>query len=283
MKYLITGGSGQVGSATTQRLSENSSHEVLSVSHSQLDIASRDAVFTLVSDFQPDVVINAAAMTNVDACETEVEQAFAINALGVRHLTQAAELINAHLVHISTDFVFDGEQSRPYTEFDLTNPLSVYAKSKLGGDDEALQYGRASVLRVAWVFGNPEGDFLSWVANGVRAGEINALIDDQVSTPTYAGDVARVIEYITLQRLFGLINVANAGETTRLDMGKAICERLGIPHSLAGIEASVLNRPAPRPNYSALSTDLLKRETGIEMRPWIDTLDDYCKNAKGLT
>lgn len=275
MKILITGASGQLGSAVDEKFSSEGAHDILALGHGDLSITSRDDTFTCVTQFQPDVIVNAAAMTNVDGCETNVDDAFAINALGVRHLAQSADLVNAHLVHISTDFVFDGESDRAYSEYDLTNPLSIYAKSKLGGDHEASAYSRSTVLRVAWVFGNTRGDYFSWVLNGVRDGSINSLIDDQVGTPTYSYDIADVISHCVTHRIYGLMNVANEGETTRLAMGQEVCDRIGVQHNLAGIDADSLGRPAPRPAYSALSTSLLSHTTGIVMRPWTDALDDH--------
>lgn len=275
MKYLITGARGQVGSAALDLLSQNPNNEVIGLSHSDLDIAQRDQVFNVVASLKPDVVFNASAMTNVDLCEDEVDQAFAINSMGVRNLAQASESVDAHLVHISTDFVFDGKTDRPYSEHDLAVPLSVYATSKLGGDNEALSYSKGSVLRVAWVFGNPNGDFFSWVVSGVKDKSVEAVIDDQLSTPTFAKDVIPVLEKISLHRIYGLINVANEGIASRLDMANEMLKRLGLEHNLKGIDAASLKRKADRPNYSALSTDLLFRQTSIQMRSWQEALDDH--------
>lgn len=275
MKILVTGSNGQVGSAVIEQYAKNERHEVLGLSREKLDISSRNDVMVAVSSFQPDAVVNAAAMTNVDACETQIEKAFEINSLGVRNLAQASDSVGAQLIHLSTDFVFDGKQNRPYSEFDLTNPLSIYAKSKLGGDQEALSYSLGTVLRVAWVFGNENGDFFSWVAKGVAENSVSSLIDDQVGTPTYSFDVAKVVEYCSSHKLTGLINVANSGETTRLEMGKAICDRLNISNQLTGISNDSLGRPAPRPAYSALNSSLLTKITGIQMRSWQEALDEY--------
>ncbi len=274
MKILITGAQGQVGSATVEKFSVES-NEVIGLDVRDLDITSRNDVFLAISQLQPDVVVNAAAMTNVDACETNIDQAFSINALGVRNLAQACESVDAQLIHLSTDFVFDGEISRPYSEFDIPNPLSVYGTSKLGGDNEALNYHRGTVLRLAWVFGNPKGDFFTWVTDGVKEGTITSLIDDQIGTPTYSYDVATVAHYCATHRLAGLFNVANGEETTRLAMGIEICERLGIEHNLSGITSDSLNRPAARPAYCPLSTATLTQTTGIVMRSWQEALDEH--------
>ncbi|HMS25572.1 MAG TPA: dTDP-4-dehydrorhamnose reductase [Acidimicrobiia bacterium] len=280
VKVLITGASGQVGSAAVEQFSSDKRNDVVSLSHSELNIASRSDVLGALSQLGPNLVINAAAMTNVDACEERTTDAFAINALAVRNLVQGCENIQAHLIHLSTDFVFDGNAARPYSEFDITNPLSVYGTSKLGGDNEALSYSRSTVLRVAWVYGNVKGDFFSWVLDGVKDNSITSLIDDQISTPTYSFDIAHVMQHCATHRLTGLIHVANEGETTRLEMGKEICNRLSLPHNLSGIPAESLKRPARRPAYSALSTDALTRTTGIIMRPWKESLDDHIKRMQ---
>lgn len=280
MKILVVGASGQVGSAAFEQFNKNGKNDVLGLSRSDLDITARNDVLVVASEFAPDVIVNGAAMTNVDACELNTDQAFAINSLGVRNLVQASDLVGAQLIHISTDFVFDGKQKRPYTEFDQTNPLSVYAMSKLAGDNEALSYNLGTVLRAAWVFGNPLGDFFSWVVDGVKAGTIDSLIDDQSSTPTYSFDIAKIIEYCSSHRLTGLINVANASETNRLEMGRLVCDLLGVDHDLKGIPADSLNRPAPRPSYSALNTDLLFKVSGIQMRSWQEALDEHIKQLQ---
>ena len=275
MKYLITGATGQVGSAAVKILSQNEKNDVIAISHSDFDISKRDDAINTIVAIKPDVVVNAAAMTNVDLCEDEVSQAFAINAYGVRNIATGCDMVDAHLIHLSTDFVFDGEISRPYSEYDEANPLNVYAKSKLGGDEEALKYDKGSVLRVAWVFGNPRGDFFSWVLNGVKDGSITSVIDDQFSTPTFANDIIPVIEKVSSLRMHGLINVANSGVASRLEMAVEFLKKMRIDNELSGVSAQSLNRKAKRPNYSALSTDLLYRETNIEMRSWQESLNEH--------
>ena len=162
-KAIIAGAKGQVGSAVCELLNKDSKFEVFEFSSKDLDVSNRDNVRSNVYSINPDVIINCAAMTNVDLCESEQDNAFAINSLGVRNLTQAASEVNSQLIHLSTDYVFDGEKKSPYSEFDIAKPQSVYATSKLGGDNEALAYDMSTVLRVAWVFGNTKGDFFSWV------------------------------------------------------------------------------------------------------------------------
>lgn len=280
IKVLIAGVNGQVGSAVKELLSTNEKFEIYGFNHSEFDISSRNSVRNIIYELIPDVIVNAAAMTNVDLCETEQNKAYNINSLGARNLMQAANEINAHLIHLSTDYVFDGEKKSPYTEFDIPNPQSVYATSKLGGDNEILIYDKSTVLRVAWVFGNKKGDFFSWVLDGVKNNTIKSLIGDAVCTPTYSNDIAYVINYVILNRIFGLINVANTGETTRLEMGNIFLKKLGIDVELNSITTQSLNRPAKRPLYSSLETNTLNIVTGISMRNWQDALEEHLEKFK---
>ena len=220
-------------------------------------------VSSVVYTIKPDVIINAAAMTNVDLCESEFDNAFNINSLGVRNLTQSAQEINSHLIHLSTDFVFDGQKKSPYSELDIPNPQSIYALSKLGGDTEALKYEKSTVLRVAWVFGNPNWDFFSWVYDGYKNNTIKTLISDAQCTPTYSDDIAMVIDHVVSNQNYGLLNVANSNVTTRLEMGQLFLKKLGIDFMFDAVTSETLNRPALRPLYSALSTTTLKAVTGI--------------------
>lgn len=279
-RILIAGANGQVAESVIELLSLDEKNEVLGLTRNDLDISSRTSTLNTVHEFKPDVVFNGAAMTNVDLCESEQDRAFAINAIGVRNLVGACADIDAHFIHLSTDFVFDGEKKAPYSEFDIANPLSVYALSKLGGDTEALRYEKATILRVAWVFGKTGSDFFSWVLNGVKDGSIKSLISDAISSPTYSKDIAKVTETMISHGIYGLINVANAGEVSRLDMGKEILKRANINFELEAITQDSLNRPAKRPLYSVLSCNTLETLTGIKMRTYEEALDEHYETFK---
>ncbi len=154
MKVLVTGASGQVGAEIEELLRGTRQNELLALNHSELDIADRERVLQVTGEWEPDVIINAAAYTAVDACEDHVDQAFAVNALGPRHLAEGARLVGSHLVHISTDYVFDGTSASPYLEWDPPNPLSVYGRSKLAGEHEVLSLlPGAAVVRSSWICG----------------------------------------------------------------------------------------------------------------------------------
>lgn len=279
-RVLVAGSSGQVGNAVIQLLSQNEKYEVLGLSHKDLDISSRTSTLNAIHEFKPNVVFNGAAMTNVDLCESEKDRAYAINSIGVRNLVAGCADVDAQLIHLSTDFVFDGEKKVPYTEFDAPNPQSIYALSKLGGDNEALRYEKATILRVAWVFGKTGHDFFAWVLNGVKDNSIKALIGDAISSPTYSKDIATVAQAIMGHKIYGLINVANSGEVSRLEMGQEILRRANINVELEPITQDSLNRPAKRPLYSALSCSTLEILTGIKMRSWQEALDEHYETFK---
>lgn len=273
-RFLVTGAGGQVGSVLVELLSE---HDVLACGHGDLDIASRDAVEQVVAAYAPDVIINPAAITDVDGCEADPDLAYAVNALGVRWLAEAANFVGAHLVHVSTDYVFDGAAREPYREWDQPHPISVYGASKLGGEIECAQHATSwAIARTSWVYGERGSDFVSWLLDADAAGSLKGLVDDQTGSPTYSVDLARVLRDLAVRRAQGVFHAANAGAATRLEQGIAALECAGRDASgVEGIASSTLPRPAARPVYSALVDSSLRR-VGIEpMRHWRDALQAY--------
>ncbi|MFN8037073.1 MAG: dTDP-4-dehydrorhamnose reductase [Acidimicrobiia bacterium] len=276
MRILVTAAAGQVGRATVDLLA-GSHHDLLALPRAELDLADRERVEQVVAVFRPDAVVNCAAMTNVDACELDPVAAYAANAMGVRHLAVASERVGAHLVHVSTDYVFDGEAGRPYHEWDAVNPISDYGRSKLGGEHELERHaGSWAVARTSWVFGNRGGDFVSWVLGAYGRGELRGLVDDQTGGPTYAPDLAGVLVQLAVERRQGVFHVANAGECTRHGFGVAALGARGRDASgLARLATSDLPRPARRPVYSVLD-GLGLRLAGIgPLRDWREALAHY--------
>ena len=276
MRVLVTGANGQVGSLIPAALSQ---HEVLACSHSMLDISHREQVEAVVSEHGPEVIINCASMTNVDACETDPDQALAVNALGVRHLAVAANRVGAHIVHVSTDYVFDGNSERPYNEWDWAPiaPISVYGQSKLGGEIELMHAAKSwSIARTAWVFGRPGTDFVSWVVRAYRAGDLQGLVADQKSSPTYAPDLVAVLVRLATERVQGIFHAVNAEPASRFDQGIAALELMGLDVSgIKSIAAKDLSRPAQRPAFSALDTMAMRLLGWPPMRSWRDAMKEY--------
>ncbi|MFI5053271.1 MAG: dTDP-4-dehydrorhamnose reductase, partial [Acidimicrobiia bacterium] len=247
MRILVTGAAGQVGARVVAALD---GHDVLAAGHDLVDLADREQVEQVIGEFHPDAVVNAAAMTNVDACELDPDAALAINALGVRHLAVAADRVGAHVVHISTDYVFDGESTRPYDEWDAVHPISVYGRSKLGGETELVGHARSwAIARTSWVFGQRETDIVSWAFGAHDRGELDGVLADQVSIPTYAPDLAGLLARFAIERRAGLFHVTSGSDAvTRHELVTTALRARGVdPSEIAATDATDLIRPARRP------------------------------------
>jgi dTDP-4-dehydrorhamnose reductase len=280
MRLLVTGANGQLGVALA-RLAPAAGHETLALTRAQLDIADRHQVEQAVASFAPHAIINAAAMTNVDGCELDPAAADMANALGPRFLAQAASRVDAHLVHVSTDYVFDGTSGVPYREWDATNPVNRYGQSKLGGEREVADHATSwTVARTSWVFGARGNDIVSWALGAYDKGELNGVLADSTSVPTYAPDLAVALLAVAGARVPGLLHVVNGGEGTRWDLCTAALAARGDDIAgIAKIEAGDLKRPAVRPDYTVLETLTLSRVGLDPLRPWRDAVVEYIEGA----
>ncbi len=281
MRILVTGAGGQVGARLDGFLDVPpiGRHEVLGVTHEQLDLADRDRVEQVVSTFGPDAIVNAAAMTNVDGCERDPERAFAVNALGVRHLAIAAARVHAHVVHISTDYVFDGARDEPYDEWDAVAPLSAYGRSKLGGERELIEHAASwAIVRTSWVFGKRGTDLVSWAFDTYVRGELDGVLADQVSIPTYAPDLAEMLARFAVTRRAGLYHVTSGSEAcTRHELIVSALRLRGLDADAVLPITEIPDRPARRPPFSALDNRVLRLEGDPGLRPWRDALAEYVK------
>jgi dTDP-4-dehydrorhamnose reductase len=277
VRVLVTGAAGQVGRCVVQNLDE---HEVLAIAHHDLDLGDRERVEQTVGTFAPHAIVNAAAMTNVDACEREPERAFAANALGVRHLAVASARVGAHLVHISTDYVFDGEAGRPYDEWDAVAPVNEYGRSKLGGEHEVTAHASSwAIARTSWVFGKRGTDIVSWAFDTYDRGELQGVLADQVSIHTYAPDLAAFLARAAVERVQGLFHVTSGSEAaTRHEFLTAALRFRGVDaDAVEELTGDELERPARRPRFSALDNRALRLSGSPGLRPWRDALAEYVK------
>lgn len=279
MKILITGAGGLVGGETVKYCSQIDD-EVVALTRENLDIADREKVFAMLQTEIPDAVINCAAWTDVDGCETNHEKNYAANAYGVENLALGCRQSGAGLVTISTDYVFDGEKSDFYTQRDDTNPQSVYGQAKLLGEHLALNnLGRAIVVRSGWIFGAAGRNFLSKMPQLLLEGKAVKAIRDSHGTPTYAPHLARRLRELAEKDIPGIYHVTNAGDgTTYEGFARAIS---GADQNLIeSVSFADLQRPAPRPQNSKLAC-LISGKLGFAPLPhWQEALNDYIDSLK---
>lgn len=277
MRVLITGANGQVGRDLQEAfIDANASTELICVDLPAVDIGSRDDVLALVTSTAPDLIVNAAAYTAVDAAESDVDAAWRTNALAVRHLVEASDKVGAHLVHISTDYVFDGTKDSPYVEWDAPSPASVYGATKLGGEIEALRGRSVTVARTSWVCSRHGSNMVKTILRVAADNPELAFVDDQFGHPTFADDLARMLVRLGTERRPGLFHVTNSGAVSWFGFARAVLSAAGLdPDRVRPITTADLQppRPAARPANSVLDNAAL-RLSGIDpMPPFTEALE----------
>lgn len=258
MRILITGAAGQLG-ADLVATCVGSGDDVIGLDRAGLDIADRSAVLGVVTTVRPDVIVNTAAWTAVDACEGDAERAFQVNALGPRWMREAAAMVDAHLVQISTDYVFDGTLDRPYREWDEPNPQSVYGASKLAGEREVGP--DATVIRTSWVCGEHGNNMVKTILRLVEEHHSLSFVEDQRGCPTFTADLAPMVRRLAVERRSGVHHVTNAGAVSWYEFVRAIVAETGRDASMVHpISTGDLDppRPAPRPANSVLDNAALR-------------------------
>ena len=282
MRIVILGSGGRLGAALMREYQEK--YDVAGLHHGQLDLASLDDVRGRLGTMNFDVLINAAAFTNVDACETERDRAYLINAEAPGILAEICNAKDAKLIHFSTDYVFDGDKRAPYTEKDQANPISFYGKSKLAGEKNVLVAGNGHlVVRVSWVFGPDRPSFIDAMIKRAQQDEKIDAVADKFSTPTYTNDIALMLpQFFDRGIEGGILHYANAGKCSWQDYAQwalDCCRDAGI--SLKGRTVGALklsemtNWVARRPVYSVLSTAKYAELTGTAPRAWREAVADY--------
>ena len=282
MKAMVTGAHGQLGRALTELLGDRL---VWSGGRSDLDVADAAAVSATVKELRPDVILNAAAYNAVDAAEDDPTSAFAVNAFAPLYLARAAGDIGALMVHVSTDYVFDGSAGRSYSEMDIPAPRSVYGVSKLSGENLVAGSGAAHlIVRTSGVFGlggsrAKGGSFPERILARARSGEALRVVDDQVLSPTYAPDLAVTIAALVECGARGLVHATNSGETSWHGFAAATLELTHVQAEVARISTKDLGAAAERPAYSVLRTERLAELGVAPPRSWRDALSEMLEKA----
>jgi len=274
MRLLVTGAKGLLATNIIPVLEEK--HSIIPVDIDEWDIRDREAGRRLMALHQPEAVINCAAATNVDGCETDCDFAEAVNVRGTALVAELARDRAIPLIHISTDYVFDGTGTTPYSEDACPSPCSVYGSTKLRGEKELLSiHPRSVVIRTQWLYGKGGESFITKItAIGKRQGYVD-VVDDQRGAPTYTKDLAVPIMTLLEKGLSGIYHVANSGSCTWFEFARAIFRLSGMNVDVRPVSSSQLARKAPRPAYSVFDLTKLHRDTGITMRSWKDALGEF--------
>ncbi len=286
LRIAIIGSGGRLGAALAREWSAGGD-EVIGFNHAALDIADSAAVRATLEPLDFDVLVNCAAQTNVDRCETEMEEAFRLNAKAPIDLGDICHRKGARFIHISTDYVFDGAKTTPYTETDEAVPISIYGTSKRSGEEGALTvtHGAALVVRVSWVFGPDRPSFVDGILKRALEQEHAEAIGDKLAVPTYTLDAARLLHpFLADVPVGGIVHLSNTGECSWQQYGQHAIDcaiaagvpmkaRTVAPLKMADLKAFIARRPV----YTAMSTAKLTQLTGLSPRPWQEAVDEYVR------
>jgi dTDP-4-dehydrorhamnose reductase len=268
VRVLVTGAGGQLGRDVVA-VCEAAGDDVTAADHAALDVGDRDQVFQAITALRPEAVLHVGAWTAVDACESDPDRAYRVNALGTRWVADASRRVGAHLSYVSTDYVFDGTKGSPYVEWDRVNPQSIYGRSKLGGEDEVRAHAPgASVVRTSWVCGEHGHNMVKTVLSLADRPEL-AFVDDQRGCPTFTADLAVALRRLAASRIGGTFHVTNQGAVSWYEFVRTILELSGHdPSIVRPIATTDLDppRPAPRPANSVLDNAAL-RLAGLPLLP----------------
>jgi dTDP-4-dehydrorhamnose reductase len=271
MRLLITGAMGQLGRSLQQALE---GHDILPIDLPEHDVAEPEIVGT-IEDFQPDLVIHAAAMTDVDGCEVNPDAAYKVNALGTQNVALACQRCDAPLLYVSTDYVFDGTKAEPYLEFDEPNPLSVYGRSKLAGELVVRDLlTRFWVVRTSWLYARGGNNFVTKILELSEEREELSVVTNEVGSPTYACDLAEAIARLIEYPLYGIYHLVNEGSCSRYDFAQMILELAG-KSRFPLLPAETYERATRVPANAALRNFCAAAQLGITLRPWEEALRAY--------
>lgn len=284
MKVLVTGASGQLGRDVVLLL-EKEGHDILACDRDQMDITNQAQCNGVISSYHPEVIIHCAAYTAVDAAETDTDGAYKVNAVGTRNVAVAAEKVGAKLIYISTDYVFDGQSTTPYQEYDDTNPRSVYGKSKRAG--EWLVQSLCSkwfVVRTSWVYGLHGNNFVKTMLKLGQEKPKLQVVHDQKGSPTYTVDLALFLIELMGTEMYGIYHASNCGDCTWYEFTQAIFEEaqtvvgVSIQAELEPCTTEQFPRPAPRPVNSVMDHLSIRTNGLTDLRPWREGLRDFIRS-----
>ncbi len=283
-KIMVTGCNGQLGRAINKEYAKDDVEFInTDVAEGEavisLDITDVDAVLALAEKARPDVIINCAAHTNVDACETQWDLAYRINAIGPRNLSIAASKYDIKLIHVSTDYVFPGTSPKPLTEFDAVDPISAYGKTKLEGENFVKEFApKHFIFRTAWLYGDGK-NFVKTMLKLSESHDVITVVSDQFGSPTSAAELAKMIHFLEPTENYGTYHATCEGQCSWADFAVEIFKKAGKDTVVKYVTTEEYNSPAKRPAYSVLDNYMLRLVAGsrFQMAEWKDALDVYMK------
>ncbi|MGD6818494.1 dTDP-4-dehydrorhamnose reductase [Metabacillus sp. 84] len=275
LKIVITGAGGQLGKELARKLNPN--HTVYSLAKNELDITNQTEVNRTISRIQPEIIIHAAAYTAVDLCETEVKKALEVNGIGAGNVALAAENANSKMFYISSDYVFNGTKHTPYEETDTPDPVSVYGISKRLGEQLVLRYAGGTIVRTSWLYGHDGKNFVKTMLFLAGKNKEIKVIDDQIGSPTYTGDLSDTIIQLFSKKQ-GIYHVSNSGSCTWYEFARTIFEEAGFnPNLVLPTTTEEYGSKAPRPHYSVLAHTAMNRAGAGPIRPWRKALKEFIR------
>ncbi|WP_276955126.1 dTDP-4-dehydrorhamnose reductase [Methanobrevibacter woesei] len=277
MKVLITGSNGMLGHDLIDVL--DGKHELIKTTSKSLDITDEDKVKDYIVNENPDIVINSAAYTDVDGCETNEEIAYKVNGEGVKNLALACKVVDCPLLHISTDYVFNGENNKPWMEDDEVGPISIYGKSKLQGE-EAIEsiLDNFFIIRTSWLYGINGGNFPKTMLELAKTHDTLTVVTDEIGTPTYTLDLAQAIAELIETEYYGIYHITNSDYCSWFDFAKYIFEVKNIDVNVVPVTAEEFARPASRPHYSVLNNSNWVNNGFKPLRSYKEAIKDYLKH-----
>jgi dTDP-4-dehydrorhamnose reductase len=275
MKIVITGSAGQLGFDLIRVL--GSGNELFPFSEKALNVVDCDKVIQTFELIRPDVIVHAAACTNVDRAEAERELAYRVNAIGSRNVAVGAQKVGAKLIYISTSYVFDGKKAEPYDEFDQPSPIGVYGASKLAGEQYVQMFcDRFFIVRTSWMYGIQGSNFVTKIVSCVLDGQQIYVVDDKFGSPTYSNDLAWFVRHLMTTEKYGVYHAANEGDCSRYEFAKAIL----LAANMTGVEVIAVSSdhfqlPAARPDNSVLASMAIRSNELPPLRDWRDALQAF--------
>jgi len=275
MRVLVTGAKGLLGTELVRFL-RDAGDEVVAWDLPQNDVTEVDRTINGIHQLKPDAVFHLAAWTDVDGCEQDRARAAAVNFQGAWAVALGAAETGGKLLHISTDYVFDGRATRPYRENDKTGPLSVYGSTKLMGEQAVARAGRRRfIVRTSWLYGRTGRSFVNTVREKASRERELKVVDDQTGSPTWARDLAEPLRRIAASEKYGIYHVTNSGQCTWFELAREVVRLTGAACEVRAMTSAELGLPAPRPAFSVLENRNYRKLTGRTLRPWQDALREY--------